>query len=71
MYHNKSINEEKENDTNRLLCPIINKMKCKFCTNYVALTSNEKGTILQGKCIVKNIMVWRSDFCTYYNYNGV
>ena len=61
---------ENGNCANRVLAPVRNKMKCLYCTNYYAITKSDKGVILQGKCKVKDIMVWRSNFCADYNYNG-
>lgn len=31
---------------------------------------SNRGVILQGRCSIKNMMVWRDDYCDDFDYNG-
>lgn len=51
-----------------VLCPVFKRM-CKNCKNYYGITRSNKGVILQGECSIKDIMVWRDDYCDEFDYN--
>lgn len=50
-----------------MLYPVFKRM-CKYCKNYYGITRSNKGIILQGKCSIKNIMVWKDNYCDKFDH---